>query len=67
MTGRGEPGPGEWLPWAGGECPVEDMEFVHCVWLDEGFCVEEFGHACEFYWDHNGEDADIIAYRIVAP
>jgi len=52
-----------WIPWHGGECPV-DPETVVTVRL---FSAEEYtGQARNFAWRRTNDDADIIGYRVVS-
>ena len=54
--------PEGWIPWHGGECPVQDDATVEVICFDD---VRETGIAYGFSWDRRGRDSDIIAYRIV--
>jgi hypothetical protein len=50
-----------WIPWEGGECPLEDG----MIWeakLRSGTHVKAKGLACRR--DHNGRAGDIVAYRV---
>jgi len=52
---------GDWIEWTGGECPVEPELQVWVRLRNE----TRFGfYAYGFNWDHTGDEADIIAYRI---
>ena len=64
--------PGEWIEWAGGECPVADGAEVEIRWFDAdmGDWVQTSGPADTFSWPIIGkpgapDDGDIIAYRVV--
>ena len=52
-----------WIPWGGGECPVDGNEVVE-VRLREYDETPIAGADC-FGWSHDGGYDDIIAYRIV--
>lgn len=66
--------PGEWIEWAGGECPVDPLTLV-LVKLRDGATYRE-REACYWkqsdddrcYWTHEAADHnnDIIAYRVVS-
>lgn len=55
-----------WVEWKGGECPIEDdgdtieykMKINDEIYKDRAFDLE---------WSHEGEDTDIIAYRLHKP
>lgn len=55
---------GVWYDWQGGECPVDGDTVVY-VRLASG--DEDGGKATSFYWNHDGDGADIVAYRVVEP
>lgn len=51
-----------WISWSGGKCPVdEDVE----VEYRQRNGIESECHADHLQWEHDGEDYDIIAYRVV--
>lgn len=53
-----------WIPWNGGECPVEVDTRVHVRYrcgLEDG--EDDFAYI--FRWSHNGDEYDIIAYKVV--
>ena len=53
-----------WIPWAGGECPVDSGEVK--VKLRNGYECADIAY--EFRWSHtDGLGGDIIAYRAVQP
>ena len=53
-----------WIPWAGGECPVERGDVVR-VKAKNGDVDTDKAH---FYdWWHTGGPNDIVAYREVKP
>ena len=55
-----------WIPWAGGECPVDGGTVVEVRYRNE---VIEVCPARIFGWEHPCSDRnyDIIAYRLVTP
>lgn len=57
-----QPAEPAWIPWEGGECPLEDG----MIWeakLRSGTHVKAKGLACR--WNHNGRAGDIVAYRVL--
>jgi len=54
-----------WIEWKGGKCPVPPETVVIPRYRDgvEGNAAKAFAR----YWQHEGDDVDIIAYRILAP
>lgn len=55
-----------WIPWAGGECPVDSKAWVEAKLRDGKAWIDEEGQPGEeWLWDHDGGADDIIAYRIV--
>lgn len=60
-----QPDPGGWIPWHGGECPVEPETMVEAR-LRDGFKTQQrTAHKFRWRWEHTGESGDIIAYRVV--
>lgn len=58
-----EPDNEGWIPWAGGECPVDGETRVDVKFRWGGEIRDE--PAVRFdQWNHASSDADIIAYRI---
>lgn len=53
---------GEWQPWSGGVCPVHPLCVVEYVMRAEQAGPDE---ASQLTWTHDGDNWDIIAYRIV--
>lgn len=51
-----------WIPWPGGSCPADEGVTVAYRQRDgyEGFC-----NAGNLLWVHDGEDYDIVAYRLM--
>ena len=57
-----EPSYDDWIPWKGGECPVERRDVV----MVKGKNGEVDTDKSHFYdWHHTGSPFDIIAYRVV--
>jgi len=51
---------GQWVDWAGGECPVDGGVIVR---LRSG---KVFQHPAPWLmWVHLGNDGDIVAYQVV--
>ena len=55
-----------WIEWKGGECPV-DVDALVCCKLRSGRVSITPYHAGILSWRHNGNAADIIAYRLHKP
>lgn len=53
---------GHWQPWTGGVCPVHPLCVVEYVMRAEQAGPDE---AAQLTWTHDGDDWDIVAYRIV--
>lgn len=51
-----------WIEWAGGECPVPSAKSVEVEFVN-GTKGKDFPKW--WVWYHNGEDDDIIAYRVI--
>lgn len=51
-----------WLPWDGGECPVDPNALVEYKMRGGASSVD---NADEIMWNHSGSSSDIIAYRVV--
>ena len=58
-----KPQAGKWIPWKGGDCPVEHNTHVN-VRNKSG---EHTGKGWEFDWNVPAEEYKITAYRIVNP
>jgi hypothetical protein len=60
----------EWIEWAGGAMPVDGNDTVEVRYRapprNDQVAVNEM-LASFFNWSHDGENDDIIAYRIVRP
>ena len=52
-----------WIEWNGGECPVRPDTKVS-IRL-RGSYKYTSTPACNWYWGHDGDNADIIAYKVV--
>ena len=61
---------GDWIEWAGGECPVDEETVVDYILREGGIdyvkaesllCLARAG---DLRWNHRSDDSDIIAYRI---
>lgn len=58
-----EPKPGEWIEWAGGECPVPPGTKVDVKFRSEGQFAKNV-EAEAFTWVRHGSAGDIVAYRV---
>lgn len=56
-----------WIEWAGGECPVANHVVVDVKFRDQIDPVLDGDPAENFRWEHFGNSADIIAYRLHQP
>ena len=64
-----------WIPWNGGDCPVEVGTRVDAKFRDgekaynvpAGDCAEDPDSRSALDWSHMESDYDIIAYRVVKP
>ena len=57
-----QPADDGWIPWAGGERPVDTIVVVK---LRNGGIIMNF--ACIYDWRHINDPVDIVAYRVVKP
>ena len=57
-----QPADDGWIPWAGGERPVDTIVAVK---LRNGGIIMNF--ACIYDWRHINDPVDIVAYRVVKP
>lgn len=60
---------GGWTEWPGGFCPVDENALVEVRYLgaenpSKGIRIEWPVTAGILAWQHDGEDDDIVAYRI---
>lgn len=58
-----ERGEGEWIEWGGGECPAHDSTRVDVKCRGGDKFISH--RVINFEWGHQGDDFDIIAYRII--
>lgn len=61
----------DWIEWTGGECPVAGGSIVEVRYAREvdsakGCRIDWPVAARELAWYYDGEDDDIIAYRVVS-
>ncbi len=54
----------KWIAWNGGECPVSGQLNIEIMFRD-GDTAEPIIEDEPLEWDHEGEDSDIIAYRVI--
>lgn len=52
-----------WLPWYGGECPVDGEVMVEYIMVDDRFPGKSA--AKNLRWIHNNFTGDIVKYRVV--
>lgn len=58
--------PGEWIKWAGGECPIPDgVGFQFKFRDDSQNNANVHYNATEWDWSDCTADADIVAYRVL--
>ncbi len=50
-----------WIPWSGGECPVDGSVMVELRLRDN---TDATDIAENWFWNHCGNEADIISYRL---
>ena len=70
-----QPADDGWIPWEGGDCPVEVGTRVDAKFRDgekaynvpAGDCAEDPDSRSALDWSHMESDYDIIAYRVVKP
>ncbi len=55
-----------WIEWKGGECPVDVDALVCCKWRSGKASITAY-RAGSLSWRHNGNAADVIAYRLHEP
>lgn len=61
-----QPADDGWIEWAGNIDPMEEpVRGMVEVKFRNG--STDTGRAAKWYWAHDGDDADIIAYRVVKP
>ena len=59
-----QPSYDDWIPWKGGDCPVERRDVVMVKGKNGGI---DTGKACLYDWHHTGSPFDIVAYRVGKP
>lgn len=62
----------DWITWNGGECPIHPATIVETRYrsapdIDKGVRIDWPVRAGRLAWNHDGEDDDIVAYRIDTP
>lgn len=62
--------PGEWIDWAGGECPVEPKTVVRpqlrADTRDPAYVGDDWDYpAREWRWSHDGSPGDIVRYKVI--
>lgn len=65
MTAEATPDPDGWVPWAGGECPVEPGKMVDVRFRFGGETCEV--PAIDWNWSLGQGDHVIVAYRLSRP
>jgi hypothetical protein len=58
----GEHYAGIWHHWTGGECPCDELSMVEGEYRDG---VRQTTEAGTFVWCHDGDESDIIRYRML--
>jgi hypothetical protein len=60
-----KPAPGEWIEWAGGECPIAD-DVQHEIRMRDGWESSRGADAQMWSgWGHDDSAYDIVAYRVL--
>lgn len=58
----------DWIEWRGGPCPVRAGALVEAKLRG---CRDDYvsgpRDAVAFYWHHDGDGSDVVAYRVVKP
>jgi hypothetical protein len=67
VKGQPTPDPDGWIPWSGGECPVDGETHVQFKFRNNSWGFGYEGKANERDWSHDNSGGDIIAYRIHKP
>ena len=60
-----KPAPGEWIEWAGGDCPIADG-VRHQIRTRDGWTSTVGADASGWDWALQGGDIAIVAYRVLA-
>lgn len=53
---------GEWIEWAGGECPVDNEAMIEIRYNDGDVFTDR---ADRLDWLHSDPNSDIVAYRVI--
>ncbi|CAM8502202.1 hypothetical protein [Enterobacter asburiae] len=53
-----------WIPWRGGECPVDGDVVVDVKFRAQGQADLDGDFADNFRWEHFSNGADVVAYRL---
>ena len=65
LAGTAKPAPGEWIEWAGGECPIADG-VQHEIRMRDGWESSRGADAQMWSgWVHDDSAYDIVAYRVL--
>jgi hypothetical protein len=59
-----KPGSDGWIPWRGGECPVDGDVVVDVKFRAQGQADLDGDIADNFRWEHFSNGADVVAYRL---
>lgn len=54
-----------WIPWSGGECPLPDTVIKWQLRFRSGNEQVTETKPKTFYWWHDGDECDIVAYRVI--
>lgn len=58
--------PEGFMPWDGGECPVNPSCIVEILLRNGKNNTNNFGYSADlFIWDNTGSENDIIAYKVI--
>lgn len=56
-----------WIPWGGGECPVDGGALVSVKFRNYNPSSNDPVPACNWIWHHLGKNGDIMAYKVIKP
>ena len=65
-----QPADDGWIPWEGGDCPVETKGHDLFLRFRDGSERSDYvtrARGYDWKWERRGHPADIIAYRVVKP
>ena len=65
-----QPSDNGWIPWEGGDCPVETKGYDLFLRFRDGSERSDYvtrARGYDWKWERRGHPADIIAYRVVKP